>query len=321
MLTQEQIDRRQHGIGASEIAAICGVHPYKSKLEVWLEKATKSRKPLVAPRADGPKEEVGSELEAGLRRVFERRMKKKLKPHEAITLAHRDHPFVLASPDDLLADEPAGLEIKVVGERMAHHWADDSIPDYVRLQAEQNMLVRDLPVWYVGALIGGTDFQVRVVERDAGLDESILAASIEFWEKYIIGDTPPPDENLEAKRAYLRARYPGSAKQKCKVLGGQEGATAAELARQLAYAKQQIKEWKQTAGEAEAALCELVGDAYGIEGAWGKFLWYLKRGNPAYKAIAEELAGGALKAELVDRHRSASGRVARLIINGQDIEE
>ena len=62
----------------------------------------------------------------------------------------------------------------------------------------------------------------------------------------------------------------------------------------------------------ELDLCEVIGDGYGIEGRWGKALWYPVTGKPDYKAIAEQLAGGVVPSALIEANRGQSTRVFRL---------
>lgn len=311
MLTQEQIAIRRHGVGASEVAALCGVHPYKTRMDVWLSKATKTREPLVKESAETGQTQVGSALEPALRELFVQRTAKPLAPYEAKTLAKPGNPIVLASPDGLLLNEPAGLELKVVSGWMAHLW-EDGIPDFVRLQVEQNMLVTGLPAWYVAALIGGTDLRISLVQKDEGLAARIEEAIQEFWKLWIDGDTPPPEEDGAAKLAYLQRRYPGSAKQPCRRLFGEEEAMVEELATRLESEASIIEEAKKRKEALSAELCAIVGNDYGIEGNWGKFLWYKRAGFVDYKALAEHLAGGVVSKDLEDQFRGEAIRVPRL---------
>ena len=38
MLTPEQLERRRSSIGASDVAAILGLDPYRTGLDIWLQK-------------------------------------------------------------------------------------------------------------------------------------------------------------------------------------------------------------------------------------------------------------------------------------------
>lgn len=312
MLTKEQQAIRLTGVGASEVAALVGLHPYRGPLDVWMEKPTPSRGPLYVPDQDEggyAKSAVGEEIEAGLLALCRRRTGVKMaRPRK--TLRHPKFPHVLASPDGLgPRKRDPGAEIKVVGARMAHHWEGDTIPDYVMTQVAQNMAVTGRGHWIVCALVGGTDFRVYTVERDLDLEQELCEAVETFWAEHVEADVQPEPNDIDELRRYLRARYPGSSATKCRALDIPE---VHQLAGRLRDLTAQRKAVEAEEAAAEATLCELVGADYGVEGLWGKFLWYPVRGKVNWKAVAEELACGAVNTDVIDRHRGNPYRVPKL---------
>lgn len=308
-LTPEQLAIRLTGIGASEAAAVVEVHPYKGALDVWLEKPTPSRPPLVAPSEDedSPRAQVGSFLEDGLRSLYS--LRTGVQVVAATTLRHPELPHVLATPDGLALSEDAGLELKVVGANMAHHWADDTVPDYVQLQAVQGMAVTGRGRWDVAALIGGTDFRIHQIYRDLELEDDLLAALTAFWETYVVGDEAPEPRDADAARRLLRLRYPGSSAGK---LLQDDREELAEMARWITAADSQLEALKEARAQLVNAMCAEVADDYGISGRWGRFLWYPTRGRVDWKGVAEELSGSRIPEDVVERHRGDGGRVPRL---------
>ncbi len=312
MLTPQQIEMRQHGVGASETAALLELSPYEGPLDVWCAKPTASRPPSKRKEdEDWSPAEVGSFLEDGIRALYQAKTGRALlAPKE--TFRHPRFPHVLASPDGLPlvgATDRRGLEIKLVGSRMVHHWAEDSVPDYVRIQCAQNMAVFDAPAWDVIALLGGTRAIVRTIERDAGLEEALVEAVEGFWSAYIEGDTPPPARTIEERERFLRDRYP--AENVHNILGEASEEDLAELA-ELREVKAKIAPLEAREKELTVSICERLGNLRGLEGPWGKFLHYPVRGQPSWKDIAEELGGGAVPAETIERHRGEGHRVPRL---------
>lgn len=302
-LTKEQLAIRRTGVGASEVAEVVELHPYRGPIDVWLRKTGRA---LEEETSDAGA--VGHMLEAFALALYTRRTGIKVQ-RQKVTLRHPVHEHMLASPDALGRTEDLGAEAKIVGWRMAHHWADDSVPDYVRLQAVQNMAVTGRSRWDVVALIGGTDLRVFTITRDPDM-EALLAESIElFWADHVVRDVPPPVRDPEERRRYLRTRYPGSEATRTRLVNDPVVAAAADRLRELDEAAADIERQKR---ELTDGLCELVGDDYGIEGGWGKFLWYPTRGAPAWKAIAEELAGGAVSTDIIERHRGEPSRTPRL---------
>ena len=74
---------------------------------------------------------------------------------------------------------------------------------------------------------------------------------------------------------------------------------------------EQLKKLEREKKLFENDLCEMVGDGYGIESEAGKFLWAWQTGSVAYKAVAQELFGGAVPEYIAEKHRGADKRVAR----------
>ena len=308
-LTPEQRAFRLTGVGASESAAIVGLDPYRGPVDVWMRKPVGGRRPLVVEedREENDAAELGHALEGGIREFYRRRTGIEVEPCEH-TLRHPEIHCVLASPDGLAVHEDSGLEVKLVGARMAHHWAEDRIPDYVLCQVVQNMAVTGRARWDVIALIGGTVPRIFTIERDLDLEADLLAAVQAFWEANVLADVVPEAQSSEERRRYLLQRYPGSEKTKCRE---DNDPHVADMVRSRAIAAAGIEQF-QTAYDAYTDfLCGRVGNAYGIEGDWGKFLWYRQQGRVDWQAVAEEICGGAVPISMIERHRGEPTRVPR----------
>jgi len=313
VLTPQDLALRTRGIGASEVAAILELDPYKGPIDVWLRKATPTRGPLLPPSPPSPAAEMGHAIEPVIRQLYMERTGIEVKP--TATTVHPDFAFVLATADGL--GEQSGLEIKLVGANMAHHWGDAGdpagVPDYVITQTAQNMAVFDRDRWDVCALVGGTDLRLWTIERDADLEASLIEAQADFWERYVLGDEAPPMPDVGSRREYMRKRYPGSTKTRARQLGAEEELEIAVLVEQLVAAKGDVLTIAERIDALEAQLCGVVGADYGIEGSFGKFLWIPMRGRVDWKAVAEDLAGGEGKVPtlLMEKHRGEGSRQVR----------
>lgn len=305
MLTPEQIAIRQTGIGASEVAALLDLSPYQGPIDVWLRKPTPARPPLV-DSTESAASEVGSVLEKSIVELYQRRTGRRVRRPQK-TLRHRRHPHVLASPDGICVGERRGLEIKVVGHRMMHHWEGETVPDYYLVQAAQCMAVTGIPVWDVAALVGGTDLRIHTITRDPELEESLIDACETFWRDYIETNTPPPVTDPEQRRRYLQVRYPGSSKTACEQRDDEEVRAALKAWQEAKEAEREATEY---VGSCASDLLELIGDGYGIEGEWGKFIAPTIPGKVNWRAIVDEL-GIVVTPELIEKHRGGSYRQPR----------
>lgn len=206
-LSAQQLEIRESGIGASEIAAVCGLSPWASATDIWMRKRTPTRGPLIDGNIDSMPIRIGNALEEPLRLMYERETGLDVvKPD--ITFRHQEFPFLLATPDGICEAQGHGLEIKNVGARMASAW-DEGVPDYVELQCRQNMAVLGLERWDVAALLGGSDFQIFTLHRDQELEQTMIDAAVHFWNEYVLTDTAPPEDDPERKRELLKVLFPG----------------------------------------------------------------------------------------------------------------
>jgi putative phage-type endonuclease len=204
--------RRRTGIGGSDLGAILGVSPYATPLDVYLSK-------MGEPELDAPSAEqseamrIGQVIEPTLAALFSERTG--LKTRKGTFARSRQHAFAIGHPDALVIDagKPiAGAEWKNVGLQNAGQWGEsgtDIVPPVYLLQCVHYMLVTELPEWWLGALIGGNEFRVYRVKRDAELEAMALDAERAFWQ-CVEAKTPPeqPRTSEQALMLFPQATVP-----------------------------------------------------------------------------------------------------------------
>lgn len=305
MLTPEQVVVKGTGIGSSQVAALAGINPWATPIDVWL---------LATGRAAFNSEssvatEVGSLLEPALVQLYARRRPidpgRLVQPHS--TFRHPDHSYALASPDVFVMDgeQRVGLvELKVVGSRMAAEW-EDGVPQYVRAQVAWQQFVLGIDTADVAALIDGTNFQIYTLVRDAETEVILHGLVEEFWRQYVETDTPPPPAPTESRREYLAKKFRGGRPDVIQV----DDPHVIGLVMQYRAAKDVLGRAEAALEAVEAELKEIIGDCAGIAGNWGRASWAPQQGAPAYKAIAEALAPmGVIPPALLEQHRGKGFR-------------
>ena len=297
-LTPAQLALRENGLGSSDIPAVVHVNPWRTPLDVWVTKRTPSRGPLVEA-FETQATEAGTEFEEAVAKLYTRRTGARLR--RSGTVVNKAEPWQMATPDRLVVGARGGVEIKLVGNRVAHHWRD-GVPDYVSVQARWQAMVLNVEWWDVAAMIG-TDLRVERVYRDADLEATVVEAAREFWFGYVLGDTPPPPEHEEERERYLLARYPRPTDEMAE---SDEVFDAAAL--RAIDAARAVKRADEESKRARNDLLELLGDRRGVRGAWGSVSAPLVEGRVDWAAVAEELAGGAVPADVAQRHRAAGCR-------------
>lgn len=196
-----QADRETY-LGGSDIAAILGISPWRTPLDVYLDKV-EGRQPEDPSKAkifrrgarmepyilDLLTEENGIEIVARGNR-------------------YRDttHQFIAAEID---AEAASGenIEAKSANQFAAKNWGaewTDEIPVYYTAQAMHGMMVKPAPATIFPVLIGSDDFRVYRVERDDETIEMIRAKEVEFWGRIERRDPPEPTHVSDIMRLFER---------------------------------------------------------------------------------------------------------------------
>ena len=147
MLTDEQKKLRMTGIGSSDIAAVVGLHPYRSALDVWAVKRGIFEEPDLKDKVPV---QVGIYMEPFIAHYYAATTGFPLADGGG-THTHPDHPWMLATPDRevpryAFQDYPGHLvELKTVGWRSAYRWGEggeDVMPPEYQVQCRWQMAVR-----------------------------------------------------------------------------------------------------------------------------------------------------------------------------------
>lgn len=196
------LDWRRKGIGGSDVAAICGLSRYKSPVEVYLDKLGE-----IPPIPDNPKMLAGRKLEPFIADWFADDTGMKVQKRNFM-YRHPEHEFMFANIDRWLPTLNSGLEIKNTSEYGRDDWAGTQAPQEYILQCNHYMAVTGAERWYIAVLIGGWDFQWRVIERDEELINNLIIVEREFWTNHVLLKLPPPYSHQDTAR--LGEMYPQS---------------------------------------------------------------------------------------------------------------
>jgi putative phage-type endonuclease len=261
MLTPEQLELRKDGIGASDVAAIVGLHPYRTAMDVWLEHPRIGVKP---PFTGNEATEGGNILEPVIAAEYVRRGLGKILIEKPDTYQHEDYPWALATPDRICLDapdaEPHVLECKAVGSYSLRDWDDkkeDGIPEYVYVQIQWQMFVTGYERADVGAMLAGPYFRFWLgIQRNDSVIDKLFRRCERFWTANILANTPP-----EITGEYIKAKHP---------TGNGMMLPATEYTTKLHEEIKGIKEatalLKQDLDAKTNELKAIVGDADGITG-------------------------------------------------------
>jgi len=201
MSREQWLAVRRGGIGSSDAAAAVGLSPYKSPLELWLEKTGRKEAP------DLSKSEAvfwGTTLEAIVANVYASRTGNKVRRVNAV-LQHPDHPFMLANLDRAVGADGV-LEVKTAGGHSAQFW-EDGVPEHYQVQVIHQLAVTGKAWADVAVLIGGQDFRIYRIERDETQIADLIERETAFWRMVESGEQPEVDGS-ESSGSALTYLYP-----------------------------------------------------------------------------------------------------------------
>lgn len=202
MPREQWLELRKKGIGGSDAAAILGLNPWKTAMDVWMEKTGE----FTADDAqDNEKMYWGNMLEDIVAREFMTRTGLKVRRRNAI-LKHKQYPFMIANVDRLVVGQSAGLECKTAGYYSTDDWAM-GVPEYYIPQVQHYMAVTGYPVWYVAVLIGGQEFRYYQIPREEAFIRELIRTEREFWH-LVETKTPPPLDGSKASTELVKRLYP-----------------------------------------------------------------------------------------------------------------
>ena len=247
----EWLEYRRKGLGGSDAAAILGLNPWKTAMDVWLEKTGELTED---ESQDNEKMYWGTALEDVVAREFMTRTGLKVRRRNAI-LQHRKHRFMIANVDRLVIGHKAGLECKTAGQYSADDWAM-GVPEYYIPQVQHYMAVTGYKAWYVAVLIGGQEFKYYKIARDDYFIRQLIEAETEFW-NLVETRIPPPIDGTKASTELIKRLYPEAEKGKEVELPFE----AFELIQQYERACEEEKRIQLIKDEAANKLKDMLGTA------------------------------------------------------------
>lgn len=279
-LTREEwLAYRRKGIGSSDAAAAVGLSPYKSQLELWLEKTGNDQN---LPQ-DGPHDEAsplywGTLLEPIVAAHYTKRTGNRVRRVNAV-LQHASEPWMLANIDrEVMGDDSVQfLECKTAGLQGARLWAE-GVPEYVQLQVMHQLAVTGKRAVDVAVLVCGQELRIHRIERDDRMVAQLIALERVFW-GYVETRRPPPADGSESADRALRSLYPHDS--------GQSVDLRAEPATQSAFSdllavRQVLAEHIKLEAKLKQRIEERMGDASRAVFEEGEVTWKRSKDSRAF---------------------------------------
>lgn len=269
---------RKQGIGSSDAAAAVGLNPYKSQLELWLEKTGRDASlPKVDPQDEESPAYWGNVLEPIVAWHYSKRSGNRVRRINAVL----QHPnpelsWMLANIDREVigADDVQILECKTAGINGARLWKE-GVPEYVELQVMHQLAVTGKQAADVAVLLGGQHLEIHRIERDEQMIARLIELESKFW-TYVETDNPPPADGSASAEAALRCLYPEDNGQTVD-FSGHAGLAKAYL--ELKAVRQSIGEKETREAQLKQLLQQAMGEATRAEFSSGYISWKKSKGS------------------------------------------
>ncbi len=275
---EEWLAVRRQGIGSSDAAAAVGINPYKSQLELWLEKTGRDASlPKLDPQDEESPAYWGNILEPIVATHYTRRSGHRVRRINAV-LQHPDPklPWMLANIDREVigSDDVQILECKTAGINGARLWKE-GVPEYVQLQVMHQLAVTGKQAADVAVLLGGQHLEIHRIERDESMIARLIDLERLFWD-YVVSNTPPPADGTASAEAALRCLYPEDNGQ---TLDFSQHTELATTYLELKAVRQSIALQETREAQLKQVLQQAMGEATRAEFAEGYISWKKSKGS------------------------------------------
>jgi len=191
---QEWLRERKNYLGGSDLGAIAGLNPYRTALDVYLDKTSDDIRCETSPAM-----RWGTLLEDTIAKEYAEDTGQTIEI-EPNTIYHPSMKFLGANIDRWVGDKEYVLECKTAGFTRGKEWGEegtDQIPESYLVQVAYYAAICAVPKVDIAVLIGGQDFRIYTYERNKELEEKLIKIACNFWHNHIEKRIPPKCVNTK----------------------------------------------------------------------------------------------------------------------------
>ncbi len=306
MERKQWLEQRRAGIAVSDMSAILGLNPFKSPIQVYMDKLG-----MTEESEDTLPMKLGRRLEPVVGELFTERTGLAITPGQIIQ--HPTHELILGTPDFLVINEPAGLEAKTTAWASESEWGEemtDMVPMLYLVQCLGYIEVTQRDLWYLAVLIGGNrDFRIYRINRDDEAQKRLVEMAERFWREHIEKQIPPPLDATKSSAAYLKRAFPRHAIEEIIPAS----AEAEKLIGEYATKKASLDVLETECDTLRNQICAQIGDAAGMACERYRITWKASKDSERteWKAVAAALNPPP---ELVKQHTTVTPGARRFLL-------
>lgn len=229
MSREDWLTEREKSIGGSDAGAILGLNPYRSPYTVWAEKTGR-----LPEQEDNEAMRQGRDLEAYVAERFSEKSGKRVERYNYL-LRNTDAPHLHANIDRRVIGEKSGLECKTSSALAAKVYRGGQFPESYYAQCVTYLSVTGWERWYLAVLVLNKAFfifQMTTLPDDpcpvwcessvfvpqAEIEE-LKSFAADFWERYVLADTPPGMDGFPSTSSSLKTMYEDENGESCELFG------------------------------------------------------------------------------------------------------
>lgn len=309
------LDARKGFVGGSDVAALCGLSPWRTAIDIFLDKSGR------APDEGEPSEamRLGVELEDYAARRYTEVTGRKVRNYGFMVV--RGH--ALADVDRLIV--PDGEKVAAFREEVRTDgilecktsgmlWDGDEPPQHYQAQAQLYAELLDCAFvdFAVVFLAPRRDFRVFRVERDREVGAELCRRIEEFWTRCIVPDDAEAVTPFVRNLADARALFPRG--------GGEAKEADADTARRIRALRKTEADLKQLNAhrdKLQGEIASAMGDADALT-VDGKTVCTFKAPKPRrvtdWKGVAAGYAGDPIFGATVAAHTTETPSARRFLL-------
>lgn len=262
---EEWLEQRKRGIGGSDVGALMGLSPWKTPLELWLEKTGRGDPEDIS---DKPYVAFGNVMEPIVGEWFKAQHPDRIVRRVNAICQSIEKPWMQASLDYEQKSESGWGVLEIKTSRSKSDWAS-GVPIMYLCQVNFYLLVTHRTYADVAVFFRDTcEYAEYHIERDEDDIQAIADAATDFWTNYVLTDTMP--EVVGSDCGTLADMHPDPDGEYATPA---DFAAADELIRQYQEAADAEKEASSRKKDAQAKLCQLIGDSKGIVTDIARVTW------------------------------------------------
>ncbi|MDE6566472.1 MAG: YqaJ viral recombinase family protein [Lachnospiraceae bacterium] len=205
MSREEWLELRKRGIGGSDAGAVCGLNPYTTAMDVFVDKMQENTE----EKPDNEAMKQGRDLEEYVARRFTETTGIKVRRSHAMYV-NENYPFMIADVDRLIVGQNAGLESKTASPYTSDKWKDGQVPAHYLAQCYHYMAVLGAEAWYIAVVIYGREFKFVKLERDEEIIQHLIQIEEQFWNHHVLAGIMPEPDGSDAAEKFINSYFKDS---------------------------------------------------------------------------------------------------------------